>query len=1171
MAELNWRDQSTLEMESDISDIQSDRGDGDTSATMMGDMSPNKSILEHENRTPIASRGLEEPWAEVPAGRLSLSQPELPSHPTPPARLNMSTGNLSSGTKPPRPPLSKTLEENKELKKQIVLLKSQLNVEKYKVTELTSLQKREVKDILEEYYSLQLAKYDVDEERQRIVEERRQFKLELDAAEVHAQTQIEDLQRKLAKAEKAHTSAVHQIEDQKEKICALEAELARLSELPSMALKDDDSDWTLQSEGDIIAEQLRKQLNSIERENEKLRKANEEQKKLLEEIAHSDATSESKKIDQLETRLREEEEERNKTSSALVTYMSRCHSLEKKIRNANLSCTNVSFTTKNKTEVLRVVESVRGLLVSLCKQNKDLRKECAALLGVNDGDSPNSTAERPTAEKSIHDASTFDKSRLLAEDLEKKQQEIFDRLKTLAENVDMFDNSVLGILQDIESEADVVGEDRQAAGVVVAEVDNQVQFERSLMRSDPHTTANLSMMNASIVELMNRSLNTSKDVAGLKDKLLSLRGVTQQMFENLRSSGVLFEDILEVLGSGTEEMRNLAARIRAMKLDWQNAMDEKHVFMGVIEETVHSVSKLQMELSAWEQSLNETSFRLDLSMAHTATTQCYSAPPVQIDLEQDKQIHDDNLAELRTLISAKEEEIKQLHCAVEEAVESRNLALSSADDLRSEINEMETRLLAVMEERDQFKCAAEASEAEHRRAHAAKEDSQREVGRLRKEMEVTVRKLSMKDALVTDVEAKLNAAMEECATLKEDIAGREFKLQTLSAALDEEQERRQKENSAWKEDLESAKETSTALYRDLEKIRDELHTKEEAVRYLQDKLRISEENNVRMAEVISGYVDEGHREASAGDTRTKAAAEVQTTRQFAKVKSREAQTDMTREFLAQMECDAVSFTSELKRLRSAHMELRDAIAQLVVKDVEPLPLQLDVATVEKSCKELSRYIHHERRRREKQATEIADTTSKIEQLRKKGTLWFCSAFDDIGGGSSKSISANEQGDGVLNDRRYDDPMRQTLFLMTSMAMELVKKIRQLSALYSAGKKINFTECIEMGRRLRNELNDRLLIVRSDEENESKKHCVPDLIHMVKILERDNRSLHECLKSLKAEYEALEKKNSGDPELAERIASQLRSIHAVMGEFKRNYGILQDTSNTANAKRDAPAQ
>ncbi|VDL83783.1 unnamed protein product [Nippostrongylus brasiliensis] len=709
------------------------------------------------------------------------------------------------------------------------------------------------------------------------------------------------------------------------------------------------------------------------------------------------------------------------------------------------------------------------------------------------------------------------------------------------------------------------------------------------MRSDPHTTANLSMMNASIVELMNRSLNTSKDVAGLKDKLLSLRGVTQQMFENLRSSGVLFEDILEVLGSGTEEMRNLAARIRAMKLDWQNVMDEKHVFMGVIEETVHSVSKLQMELSAWEQSLNETSFRLDLSMAHTATTQCYSAPPVQIDLEQDKQIHDDNLAELRTLISAKEEEIKQLHCAVEEAVESRNLALSSADDLRSEINEMETRLLAVMEERDQFKCAAEASEAEHRRAHAAKEDSQREVGRLRKEMEVTVRKLSMKDALVTDVEAKLNAAMEEvsdeqpyepldvselifqCATLKEDIAGREFKLQTLSAALDEEQERRQKENSAWKEDLESAKETSTALYRDLEKIRDELHTKEEAVRYLQDKLRISEENNVRMAEVISGYVDEGHREVSAGDTRTKAAAEVQTTRQFAKVKSREAQTDMTREFLAQMECDAVSFTSELKRLRSAHMELRDAIAQLVVKDVEPLPLQLDVATVEKSCKELSRYIHHERRRREKQATEIADTTSKIEQLRKKGTLWFCSAFDDIGGGSSKSISANEQGDGVLNDRRYDDPMRQTLFLMTSMAMELVKKIRQLSALYSAGKKINFTECIEMGRRLRNELNDRLLIVRSDEENESKKHCVPDLIHMVKILERDNRSLHECLKSLKAEYEALEKKNSGDPELAERIASQLRSIHAVMGEFKRNYGILQDTSNTANAKRDAPAQ
>ncbi|WKY17190.1 hypothetical protein Q1695_001647 [Nippostrongylus brasiliensis] len=223
-------------------------------------------------------------------------------------------------------------------------VQSQLGVEKYKVAELTKTQSREVKDILEEYCSLQMAKYDVKKERERIVKERRQFKLEFDAAKAHAQTQIECLQKKLADAEKA---AAHQIEH-REKICALEAELARPGELPSMALMGDDTDWTSKSEGDKIAEQLRKQLNSCERENEELRKANEEQKKLLEK-ALSGANSQNETIDHLETRLREEEKERNKTSSVLVTYMMRCFLLEKKIQDANLSCSNVSFTAKNKT------------------------------------------------------------------------------------------------------------------------------------------------------------------------------------------------------------------------------------------------------------------------------------------------------------------------------------------------------------------------------------------------------------------------------------------------------------------------------------------------------------------------------------------------------------------------------------------------------------------------------------------------------------------------------------------------------------------------------------------------------------------------------------------------------------------------------------------------------
>lgn len=76
----------------------------------------------------------------------------------------------------------------------------------------------------------------------------------------------------------------------------------------------------------------------------------------------------------------------------------------------------------------------------------------------------------------------------------------------------------------------------------------------------------------------------------------------KQMFENLKSSGVLFEDVLEMvctffslcgtllmmlplvqLGSDTEEMRVLTEKIRAMKLAWNSAANESRVFLSVVE------------------------------------------------------------------------------------------------------------------------------------------------------------------------------------------------------------------------------------------------------------------------------------------------------------------------------------------------------------------------------------------------------------------------------------------------------------------------------------------------------------------------------------------------------------------------------------------------------------
>ncbi|KAK6016987.1 hypothetical protein OSTOST_17525 [Ostertagia ostertagi] len=255
-----------------------------------------------------------------------------------------------------------------------------------------------------------------------------------------------------------------------------------------------------------------------------------------------------------------------------------------------------------------------------------------------------------------------------------------------------------------------------------------------------------------------------------------------------------------------------------------------------------------------------------------------------------------------------------------------------------------------------------------------------------------------------------------------------------------------------------------------------------------------------------------------------------------------------------MECDAVSYSSELNAIRSAYSELSEAIGQLVVKKIEPLPQTSDSACIEKSCKELSRLIHHERRRRENQANELAAMTAKIEELRQKGAL-------DVGEIGSKNVSMTS-GDAAPHAQKFDDPMRQTLFVLTAMAMDVVKQLRRLALLQAAGKQVDFTPSIDLARKLRNELNDRFLIVRSEKENENK-YCVADLVHTVRILERDNRTLYENVKTWQ--------KGAENPEIAERIASQLRNIHSVMGEFKRTCGQLKEPSNGANTRRDAPTQ
>ncbi|VDM56302.1 unnamed protein product [Angiostrongylus costaricensis] len=1009
----NWPEEDTLDLTSDLSCVESDKSEAaETSTTTVAPQnSISDCVLWDDVKTPTAPCIPNFVDFSSTVRHLSLSQPELPA------------------SSIPAPVISKL---------------SSIVFWAFAV------------DFTLQYYSLQMSKFDMEEERKQIAEAKRQAQIELESAEMRAQQRVDDVEAKLRDVAQQKQALLHQC-----------------------------NQASTTKNAKTITEELRARLTALEKENNVLRKKiEEEQKELNEKTVLGDTTSQSKsiytfvvgggcdiqallrRIDELEASLRDEQEERTKSNTALVAYMSRCHELEKKIRNISTSYSNLSFNALGKDEVLKLVRKIRDLLLTLGKENKELRKECARHLGL--GELSQTTVDSNDVNEVSSAADGLEKSALLKENFEQKQLEVFNMLQSLASNVSNLDESVVNILKSI-GRSDDPNYERISADVAFIDAENPCANIVSLPR-DSAASHNLSAVNASLFGLVNRSLNTSKEIVNFKEKLGSLREVMQRMFEILRTSGVLFEEVLENLGSGSDEMRHLADRIRSMKFEWNNVIDESRVFLSVIEETSQSVSKMQHEMSIWEQSLNETSFRLDCSMVHTRS----SAQTASSDIAKVDPICCYNNKQMEMLLSTKEEEIVRLQSLIDKIHDDHEKAIASGDNLRDEVKQLEEALFDARKERDELAATLDSKEVEMGLLRASlegqlslSEQIQQDVLNLRRNTEALIHEIGAKDIAIADMEAKLTVARERSEELKRAVLERETEVKEIRAFLEEEQERGKNDREEWKIVLMAAQETSSALRNDVERIRNELSVKEDTIRDLNDQLQTAKENNLLIAEVVSEYAsNESQDKHICKNRRPMAIANVQNLPKISTVKSRDSQTELTRAALANMESDFLSHSSEVDLLRLAYDELSHAIV-------------------------------------------------------------------------------------------FDNPMRQTLFVLTTMAMDLVKLLRRLSSLHSAGHKVNFQDAIELARKLRNELNERFLIVRTEKENENK-HCVTDLIHMVRILEKDNRILHDNIKTWRSEYEALSEKIANNPELAERIANQLRRIHTVMGESRRACGLLQET-------------
>uniref|UniRef100_A0A1I7XR71 histone deacetylase n=1 Tax=Heterorhabditis bacteriophora TaxID=37862 RepID=A0A1I7XR71_HETBA len=615
--------------------------------------------------------------------------------------------------------------------------KSKLSCEAYKVNELKALQSRDVQEILNEYFHLQMTKSDVEEERRMYGETIERMQKDNESKERLMNVKVKDLETictNLVQEKKALESNILSLT---RRVNELEEDLysARNHETPSCleAVKGEDSDWTIRSESD-------------------------ESTFVIGSSGEAGAVDYLKRIDELEMQLQTTEEQRIKSSSALVAFMSRCRDMEKQLQLANISTNNVSIKMQNREEMLAVVEKIRMDLLGLRKKNTVLREECARIIRDEKQD-------LSSTESNIKDslmAETFERSLLLKEDYEKKQLEIMANLdKIVGDLVDdgLFNQSVLDILKEVSESTSntdnlssfsafqgihIEGKDEQGDNHAI--IDNSSIIHKEAADQLSFVSMKVVKMNSSINDIISQSFNTSKEITNVK------------------------------LGSGSEDSKKVTDHIRNMHLEWAHVFNETGGIINAINDAERSVVDLHGHLSMLEQSLNQSSFIFEAS-SRFSLENVATKKDAGIDID-----------EVKKQLEKKIAENTELNNLIEETTKARDIALSTLDNIKKQMKAEELIVSELKMEREHLMEQCEGHKhSEYKIRHAL------QVNILRENAIKSEQELDKREKTVKQLEIDLSQAVDAKGELTVKVSELQQAVISMRDEMKEDAERRRQE------------------------------------------------------------------------------------------------------------------------------------------------------------------------------------------------------------------------------------------------------------------------------------------------------------------------------------------------------------------------------------------
>uniref|UniRef100_A0A1I7UVC5 Protein bicaudal D n=1 Tax=Caenorhabditis tropicalis TaxID=1561998 RepID=A0A1I7UVC5_9PELO len=541
--------------------------------------------------------------------RKSMSQPSLAEAPAPaPPKRTLSGAQSASNVR--SIPIIQTWHENEELKGQIYSLRCEVQMHQRKYAEAKEACHKSVQDVLDEYVAFKLGQDEFEEKMGRYA----------------------DMEKELAAFQRQAEDFEHQKEIMERRIKELEAIPDANNTYGSLRgtlddiMKKNDPDFTLTSgyeerkiaqlENELFAERekvadmenhIKDLLEEIREQSARLASA-ENAKVQLEEGAtfligkarQSQTEEQIKYIDELETKLENAKTENESIKKALVTYMNNCTALEREVylikKNSTFDSSSILIDGKTSEELKAQIDKVNGELNVLRAENRELRIRCDQLNG-GDGNLSSSFADRLMAGISSTDLESekvvLDESKLPLMDTSAaiRNKEEFDNV------YDEFE-SLKNQLESGADESSMPPPDRDATESFLSQkrhdqIQNLSFSTKSPMTSHPMLQEVQHILDSSAMIL------EGQHVEKMQAKMTQIRDALSRLFERLKSSAALFEDILEKMGSSSP----LAERIKQMKLAFETSISDHADVSAMFEAAERDLTNMSLNFSVLEKSI----------------------------------------------------------------------------------------------------------------------------------------------------------------------------------------------------------------------------------------------------------------------------------------------------------------------------------------------------------------------------------------------------------------------------------------------------------------------------------------------------------------------------------------------------------------------------------------